>query len=121
VARALSNRASVLVRGERAPLLGRVSMDQCVVDLTDIPAARPGDEVTLIGRQRQAEISLAEFAAWSDTIPHEALCRIGPRVPRHYRWPGPWGARSEAEPDGSAAGGRPETERLAAQARVGRE
>ena len=83
--RAHSNRGAVLIGGRRAPLIGRVSMDQCVVDLTDLPAVRPGEEVTLIGRQGGAEISLTEFAAWSGTIPHEALCRIGPRVPRCYQ------------------------------------
>jgi alanine racemase len=121
VARALSNRACVLVHGRRAPLLGRVSMDQCVVDLTDIPTARPGDEVTLIGRQGQDEISLAEFAAWSDTIPHEALCRIGPRVPRCYRWLGAQAGRLEAESAASSRHAWPASTRLASRARVGRE
>lgn len=94
--RALSNRGAVLIGGRPAPLLGRVSMDQCVVDLTDLPPVEPGAEVTLIGRQGQAEISLTEFAAWSGTIPHEALCRIGPRVPRRYLRPGSNGASAAA-------------------------
>jgi alanine racemase len=83
--RAHSNRGQVLIRGKRAPLIGRVSMDQCVVDVTGLPETRAGDEVVLIGRQGDDQIDLHEYAAWSDTIAHEALCRIGPRVPRYYR------------------------------------
>jgi alanine racemase len=83
--RAHSNLGAVLVRGRRAPIIGRVSMDQCVVDLTEVADATPGDEVVLIGEQADQAISLYEFAAWSGTIIHEALCRIGPRVPRYYR------------------------------------
>ena len=82
--RSHSNRGKVLIRGQRVPLVGRVSMDQCVVDVTELPEARPGDEVVLFGRQGAAEIDLHEFATWGDTIAHEALCRIGPRVPRCY-------------------------------------
>jgi alanine racemase len=121
VARAASNQARVLVRGQRAPLLGRVSMDQCVVDLTDIPAAQPGDEVTLIGRQGEGEISLAEFAAWNDTIPHEALCRIGPRVARRYRWLGERAGRPEAEAAAWRGDGWPAGARGATQAGLDRE
>jgi alanine racemase len=97
--RAASNRASVLVNGCRAPLIGRVSMDQCVVDLTELTVARPGDEVVLFGCQAGAEITLDEFATWGDTIVHEALCRVGPRVPRRYR-----GAASDSREPGAANG-----------------
>lgn len=83
--RALSGRGAALVRSQRAPLLGRVSMDQCVVDLTDLPPVSPGEEVVLFGRQGEAWLTLDEFAGWADTIVHEALCRVGPRVPRVYR------------------------------------
>ncbi|MFN8522003.1 MAG: alanine racemase [Chloroflexota bacterium] len=76
------NGGYVLIRGRRAPLMGNVSMDQAVVDVSDIPSVSPGDAATLIGTDGRAEISLAQFAEWSDTISHEALCRIGPRVPR---------------------------------------
>jgi alanine racemase len=86
--RAHSNRAVVLIHGQRAPLVGRVSMDQCVADVTAIDGVQPGDEVTLIGRQGADEIGLDEYASWSDTIGHEALCRIGSRVPRYYRQAG---------------------------------
>ncbi|MEA2638818.1 MAG: alanine racemase [Chloroflexota bacterium] len=84
VSRALSNRGSVLVRGVRAPIIGRVSMDQITVDVTDIPGVAVGDVVTLFGSDGDAEISLHEYAGWCDTISYEALTRIGPRVARVY-------------------------------------
>ena len=59
-------------------------MDQCVVDLTHLPHARAGDVVTVFGRADGEAIELDEFAGWSDTIVHEALCRVGARVPRLY-------------------------------------
>ena len=98
VPRSHSNRAVALVAGTRLPLIGRVSMDQCVVDLTENPWASPGNVVTLFGRDAFGELSLDEYAGWSDTIVHEALCRVGPRVPRRYlagdrSW---WGTVSEA-------------------------
>jgi alanine racemase len=98
VPRSHSNRAEALVGGVRVPLVGRVSMDQCVVDLSAVPGARPGDLVTLFGGDEHAEIALDEYAAWSDTIVHETLCRIGPRVPRRYHANGRvwWGSVSEA-------------------------
>jgi len=83
--RAASNRAQVLVRGRRCPVLGRVTMDQTVVDVTDVPGVASGDEVVLVGRQQGAEISLAEFSRWADTIPWETLCSVTKRVPRIYK------------------------------------
>jgi len=85
IPRAASNRAQVLVRGVRCPVLGRVTMDQTIIDLTDVPGAIVGDEVVIVGRQSGAEISIAEFSAWADTIPWETLCSITKRVPRLYR------------------------------------
>jgi alanine racemase len=82
--RSLSNRASVLVRGRRAPVVGRVCMDLTVVDVTDIDGVCPGTEVVLWGRQESAEIQCAEVAAWADTIPYELLTGVGARVPRVY-------------------------------------
>ena len=83
--RLLSNRGAALVRGERAPLAGRVCMDLTMVDVTDIRNVRQGDEVVLLGRQGGAEITADEIAAWSDTISYEILTSIGARVPRiHY-------------------------------------
>jgi alanine racemase len=83
--RSHSSRGEVLVRGRRVPLIGRVSMDQCVVDISAVGEASPGDEVVLFGQQGSEKIGLHEYAAWGDTIAHEALCRLGPRVPRYYR------------------------------------
>ncbi len=83
--RAASNRAQVLIGGLRCPVLGRVTMDQTIVDVTDVPAPACGDEVVLIGRQGQGEIEIAEFSRWADTIPWETLCSITKRVPRIYK------------------------------------
>lgn len=79
-----SNRAAALIRGQRCPLLGRVTMDQTIVDVTDLPTAAPGDVATLIGEQGPERISVEEFAAWADNIPWEIFCSITKRVPRHY-------------------------------------
>lgn len=83
--RALSNNAHVLIGGRPAPVVGRVCMDLTVVDVTDHPAVRPGDEVVLLGRQGSAAITANDLAAWQNTISYEVLCRIGPRVTRVYR------------------------------------
>lgn len=78
--RLLSNNADVLVRGKRAPVAGRVSMDLVTIDVTDIPEAALGDEVVLLGDGIPAE----EHAARMDTIAYEVFCRITARVPRKY-------------------------------------
>jgi alanine racemase len=80
--RALSNQASVLVRGQRAPVVGAVCMDLTMVDVTDVAGAQVGDEVVLWGRQDRAEIGVAEVAAWQGSIAYEVLTRLGKRVPR---------------------------------------
>ncbi len=85
IPRAASNRAHVLIHGRRCPVLGRVTMDQTVVDVTDVPGVRCGDEVVLVGRQHGAEITIGEFSRWADTIPWETLCSVTKRVPRLYR------------------------------------
>ena len=82
--RGLSGKGCVLVRGQRAPILGRVCMDQIMVDVTDIPGAQAGDEVVLLGRQGADCIDAEEMAAWLDTISYEVLCAPGKRVPRVY-------------------------------------
>lgn len=82
--RALSNKGRVLIGGRPAPVVGRVCMDLTVVDVTDHPAVRPGDEVVLLGQQGTATITANDLAAWQDTISYEVLCRIGPRVTRVY-------------------------------------
>ena len=79
--RRLSNNAEVLVRGRRAPVVGRVSMDLVTIDVTDIPDARFGDEVILLGDA----ITVEELAQRTGTISHEVFCRISRRVPRLYR------------------------------------
>jgi len=80
--RLLSNRGSVLVRGRRAPIVGRVCMDLCMVDVTDIPGAEVGDEVVLLGRQGNEEQDAHRLAALQSTIAYDVLCAIGARVPR---------------------------------------
>jgi alanine racemase len=80
--RTLSNRASVLIRGQRAPVVGRVCMDLTMVDVTDIGGVQLGDEVVLWGSQNGAEISVSEVAGWQETIPYEVLTGVGKRVPR---------------------------------------
>jgi alanine racemase len=80
--RGLSNRGHVLVRGERAPVVGRISMDQTIVDVTGIAAVAAGDEVVLIGRQGENSISAEDHAAWAGTIPWEIFTSITKRVER---------------------------------------
>ena len=80
--RSLGNRFHLLVRGERAPLVGRVSMDQAVLDVTEIPEVQPGDEVVLLGAQGGETITAFDHADAAGTIPWEVFTRIGPRVPR---------------------------------------
>jgi alanine racemase len=80
--RLLSNRGEVLVRGRRAPIAGRVTMDQTMIDVTDIPDAAVGDEVMLIGEQSGDRITADDLAAHTGTIAYEVLCAIGARVPR---------------------------------------
>jgi alanine racemase len=86
IARSSGPRARVLVNGRCCPVLGRVTMDQTIVDITDVPGdVHCGDPVVLVGRQGGAEISITEFSDWADTIPWETLCSVTKRVPRHYR------------------------------------
>jgi len=80
--RSLGNRFHVLVRGERAPLVGRVSMDQSVVDVTEIPGVAAGDDVVLLGTQDNETITAYDHARATGTIPWEVFTRIGPRVAR---------------------------------------
>ena len=80
--RLLSNRGEVLVRGQRAPVIGRVCMDLTMIDVTDIRGVNEEDVVVLLGRQGESEISADELAARSNTISYEILTSIGARVPR---------------------------------------
>jgi alanine racemase len=82
--RALSNKAHAILRGRFAPVVGRVSMDVCALDVTDIPAAMPGDRVTLIGEQDGLSITAQDLAELMGTISYEVLTGISKRVPRVY-------------------------------------
>jgi alanine racemase len=82
--RGLSNRGEALVRGVRAPVAGRVCMDMTMLDVTDVPGVREGDEVVLIGSSGSERITAADLAAKTGTIPYEVLCGISARVPRVY-------------------------------------
>jgi len=82
--RLLSSRGEVLVRGRRAPVIGRICMDQFMVDVGRIPGVIPGEEVVLLGRQNGEEISADELAAKTGTISYEVFCMINARVPRIY-------------------------------------
>jgi alanine racemase len=81
---AFSNRAEVLVRGRRCPVIGRVSMDYTTVDVTHVPGASVGDVVTLLGTDGGETLPVQELARLADTIPYEILCGIGRRVRRRY-------------------------------------
>ena len=83
--RKLSNRAAVLVHGRRVPVVGRVSMNLTLADVTDIPGeVRQGDEVVLLGRQGEEEITADEIASWMETISYEVLCLLGNLNERIY-------------------------------------
>ncbi len=82
--RQASNRGHVLVRGRRAPIVGRVSMDLTTVDVTDVPEAGLGDEVTVIGASGSETLGADRLASWAETISWDILCGIGSRVPRLY-------------------------------------
>ncbi len=83
--RAASERANVLIAGERCQVLGRITMDQMMVDVTKLPATKAGDEVVLIGRQGEQQLTATEIAQWAETVPWEVLTAITYRVPRIYR------------------------------------
>lgn len=82
--RCLSNVGQVLIHGQRASVVGRVCMDQFVVDVSHIPNVRAQDEVVLIGSQSGAHIGADEIARWADTISYEILLSVSSRVPRVY-------------------------------------
>lgn len=82
--RLVSNAGAVLVRGKRAPIIGRVCMDSCMVDVTDIPGVAVHDEAVFIGRQGEEAVTAEEIADLAGTISYEVLCGITARVPRVY-------------------------------------
>ena len=83
--RCLTNRGQVLIGGKRAPVVGRVTMDMTMVDVTDLPEINIGDEVVVLGSQGEDNISAEEVAAWADTINYEIFCALSHRVPRYYQ------------------------------------
>lgn len=94
--RALSNKGRVLIHGKSARILGRVCMDQFMVDVTEIPEAKTGDEVILVGRDGTEQITVEELAAMAGSFNYEFVCDISKRVPRIYVKDGkPVGRRSE--------------------------
>ena len=82
--RSLSGKFHVLIRGEKAPILGRVCMDQLMVDVTHIPGAAVDDPVVLVGRSGEARITVEDIAAAADSFNYEFVCGISRRVPRVY-------------------------------------
>ncbi len=80
----LSNQGEALVRGRRAPVVGRISMDMCTIDVTHIPDCAVGDEVVLLGKQGKEYISANEIAQKAKTISYEVLCALGKRAPRIF-------------------------------------
>ena len=82
--RSLSGKGDVLIRGKRAAILGRICMDQFMVDVTDIPDVKIGDEVTLIGRDGEELITMEEVGNLSGRFNYEFVCVLGKRIPRVY-------------------------------------
>ena len=80
--RTLANKGSVIVRGRRVPVIGKVSMDYATIDITHVAGASVGDQVTIIGRERDAVITVEEMAAMAGTSPYDFLCGLGRRVVR---------------------------------------
>ena len=83
--RTLSGKVDVLVRGRRTRQVGRICMDMCMIDVSDIPDAEIGDVVTIFGRDGKAFISVEELAESAGTVSYELLCAVSPRVPRVYQ------------------------------------
>jgi alanine racemase len=86
--RALSNRGRVIIRGRYAPIIGRVCMDQCMADVTDIPGVCMEDEVILLGEQGNCRVTMEEIGALSASFNYETACRVSQRVPRVYMYQG---------------------------------
>ena len=82
--RCMANKASVMIRGEKAPVVGLVCMDQCTVDVSAVPGVREGDDVLLLGRSAGESIPILDVASWGATNRNEILCALGRRVPRIY-------------------------------------
>jgi len=82
--RALSNQGEMLVHGKRSTMIGRICMDQTMLDVTKIPGVQVGDVVTILGKDGYDQITATEMAEWLETISYEVICGISNRVPRIY-------------------------------------
>ncbi len=82
--REFSNRASMIVRGKKVPVIGRVCMDQLMLDVTDVDGIQEGDIVTVLGKSENEEISADDLSKLANTINYEIVCLVGKRVPRLY-------------------------------------
>lgn len=80
----LSNKGEVLINGNRCPIIGRVTMDQTIVDITNFPNINIGDEVVLIGENQEELITISDWSKWANTIEYDIYCSITKRVPRNY-------------------------------------
>ncbi len=80
--RGMSGQAEVLVRGHRCRVIGNITMDTSMIDLTDLPGAREGERVTLLGQQGRQRVDAYELAEWANVIPYEIMCGLSKRVPR---------------------------------------
>lgn len=83
--RVLTGKGRVLVNGQYAPIVGSICMDQCMIDLTDIPGVKEYDEVVIMGKQGDKEITAEEIGQQSGTINYEVTCRFGQRLPKVYK------------------------------------
>jgi alanine racemase len=82
IPRALSNRGHVLVRGRKASIVGAINMNVCMIDLTHIPGASVGDEVVLVGKQKNNQISIRSFAEFDNVLNNEFVSRLPAAIPR---------------------------------------
>jgi alanine racemase len=82
--RSLSGKFYVLIHGKKAPILGRICMDQMMVDVTDIPEAQVGSKVTLVGKDGNEQITVEQIAEAAGSFNYEFVCGVGHRVPRYY-------------------------------------
>lgn len=82
--RSNSNKATFIIKGKKVPLVGRVCMDQLMVDVSSIPDVRAGDEIIIMGEDNGEKISAMDIADLNNTINYEIICAVGKRVPRYY-------------------------------------
>lgn len=83
-ARQLSNKGEVIIHDQRCPIVGRICMDMTIIDVTDAPRVKPGDDVIVMGKSKQQAVTAYDLATWQESIPYEVLCHLGPHVHRVY-------------------------------------